>query len=82
MDRVRKLELIQRSLGLRHKLKVHDSLPRPETHDELAVTNLSRWELEDELMAIEELLREARAKNVAEKKAVIAQKGPKKKAKK
>lgn len=81
MDRSRKLELIERSLGLQHKIKVHDSMPRAETHEEIARNRLARWDLEDELHAIEELLREARSTNVAEKRAVIAKKGVKKKSK-
>lgn len=77
----RTLELLQRALGLRHKLKVHDTMPRPETHEEIAVNTWARWELEDELNAIEELLKEVRLKNMAEKKTVIEKKGPKKKQK-
>lgn len=71
MDRVRKLELVQRSLGIRHKLKVHESMKQPETHEELAIFLLAKWELEDELRAIEELLSENRLKNVAGKKRFI-----------
>ena len=71
MERIRKLELIQRSLGIRHKLKVHESMKTPESHEDMAVTLLSKWELEDELRAIEEILSEARAKNVATKRKVI-----------
>lgn len=82
MEKERKLDLIRRSLGLQHKLKVHDSLPKPETHEEISLSNLARWELEDELHAIQEILRDMRAQNVAEKKALIATKGPKKKSKK
>lgn len=67
-DKVHHLELIKRSLALKHKLKVYESMQPPETHEELAVWILARWEYEDELHAIEELLREARIKNVAEKK--------------
>lgn len=73
MDRVRKLELIQRSLGLRHKLKVHESMEQPETHEDLATSLLSKWELEDELRAVEEILAEARSENVGEKKGLIEQ---------
>jgi len=73
------LELIQRSLGLRHKLKVHDSMARPETHEEVALSSLARWELEDELNAIEEILRVERSKNVAENREQILKKGVKKK---
>lgn len=69
MERVEKLELLQRSLGIRHKLKVHESMKSPETHEELALSLLAKWELEDELKAIEELLNEARHQNVARKRA-------------
>lgn len=72
MDKVRKLELIQRSLGLRHKLKVHESMKPPETHEDLSIMMLAKWELEDELRAIEELLADSRLKNVASKRKVIA----------
>lgn len=72
MDRVRKLELVERSLGIRHKLKVHESMKAPETHEELALTLLAKWELEDELRAIEELLQDSRIKNIAAKKSLIS----------
>ncbi len=72
MDRVRKVELLQRSLGIRHKIKVHESMKNPDTHEDLAVYMLAKWELEDELRAIEELLSEARLKNVAAKRKYIA----------
>ena len=71
MDRVRKQQLVERSLGIRHKLKVHESMKQPETHDDLAIFLLAKWELEDELRAIEEILAEARCKNAAAKKKVI-----------
>ena len=71
MERVRKIELIQRSLGIRHKLKVHESMKAPETHEDLAVMLLSKWELEDELRAIEELLGVSRDENVNGKKKLI-----------
>ena len=71
MDRVRKLELVQRSLGIRHKLKVHESMKSPESHEELAISLLAKWELEDELRAIEELLAGSRLKNVAAKRKYI-----------
>jgi hypothetical protein len=71
MDRVKKQALIQRSLGLRHKLKVHDSLKAPETHDELSVMMMARWDLEDELRAIEEVLAGERQKAVASKRSQI-----------
>ncbi len=71
MDKVEKIELIQRSLGLRHKLKVHETMKQPDTHEELSFTLLAKWELEDELRAIEELLAEARKENTAVKKTVL-----------
>jgi hypothetical protein len=75
MDRVRKLELLQRALGLRHKLKVHESMKPPETHEDLALMTLAKWELEDEVAAIEELLQEGRRFNVGEKKKVLEREG-------
>ena len=71
MDRVIKLELIQRSLGIRHKLKVHESMKTPETHEELAFSLMTRWELEDELRAIEEILSEVRTRSVKAKRKII-----------
>ena len=73
LERVEKLELIRRSLGLRHKLKVHESLKAPDSHEELALMMLAKWELEDELRAIEEILASDRAQNVSAKRAQIAQ---------
>jgi hypothetical protein len=75
MDKVRKLELVMRSLGIRHKLKVIDSMKPPETHEDLAHQLLSRWELEDELKAIELMLEDAREINVSEKRATIEREG-------
>ncbi len=71
MDKLRKLELVKRSLGLRHKIRVHESMKAPDNHEDLAVILLSRWELEDELKAIEEVLAEMRGGSVAVKKAHI-----------
>ena len=71
MDRVKKQALIQRSLGLRHKLKVHESLKAPDTHDELSIMMMAKWELEDELRAIEEILANDRSRNVAGKRQAI-----------
>jgi HD-like signal output (HDOD) protein len=84
MDKTQKLELIQRSLGLRHKLKVHESMKQPDTHEEIAIMLLTKWEYEDELRAIEELLAETRARNVASKRNLIEKEspGPEKKQKK
>ena len=71
MDRIKKLALIQRSLGLRHKLKVHESLKAPETHEELSIMMLAKWDLEDELRAIEEVLGGERSRAVAGKRQII-----------
>ena len=71
MDKTRRLELIQRSLGIRHKLKVHESMKAPDTHEDLAIMTMSRWELEDELKAIEEILGEHRHSNVGSKRKAI-----------
>jgi hypothetical protein len=77
MERDRKFELIQRSLGLRHKLKVHESMKQPDTHEDLAVMLMAKWELEDELRAIEEILADTRIDNVRKKRGVIEKEGPK-----
>lgn len=71
MDRLTKLELIQRSLAIRHKLKVHESMKAPEAHEDLAIALMARWELEDELRAIEEILTDARTLNVKDKRKII-----------
>ena len=77
MERDQKLELIQRSLGLKHKIKVHESMKAPETHEDMATMLLGKWELEDELKAIEEIISEERVKSVQTKKSKLAQNGPK-----
>ena len=71
MDKLQKLAVIKRSLGIRHKLKVHESMKAPETHEDLAIMLISKWELEDELHAIEQLFAEGRQKNVELKKATL-----------
>ncbi len=71
IDKYRKLELIQRSLGIKHKLKVHDSMKAPDTHEDLAVLLLSKWELEDELHAIEEILAASRQATVTHKRTTL-----------
>ena len=63
LDKIKKAELIQRTLGLRHKLKVAESVKKPETHEDISLMLLSQWELEDELRAIEELLEKDRLDN-------------------
>jgi len=68
MEKERKLELIQRSLGLRHKMKVHESMKIADSHEEVAVMMLAKWELEDELHAIELILAENRHENVDKKR--------------
>lgn len=68
MEKERKLELIQRSLGIRHKMKVHESMKLPDSHEEVAVMMLAKWELEDELHAIELILAENRHENVDKKR--------------
>lgn len=73
LTKERKLDLIQRSLGIRHKLKVHDSMKHPETHEEIASAMMAKWELEDELHAIEQLLAEDRHASVSKKKRMIAE---------
>ena len=64
MTREEKLELVERMLGLQHKLKVHDSVKNLNSHEELAANYLARWELEDEISAIEKLMDGARQDNV------------------
>lgn len=75
MDRQKKLELIQRALGLKHKIKVHDSMKPPESHEEMSRILLGKWELEDELKAIERVLDDAREENVKDKAKSIAREG-------
>lgn len=75
MDRERKIELVQRTLGIRHKIKVHESMKAPDSHEEQAVFLLTRWELEDELVAIEELLQSLRRRNVEAKRHAIEKEG-------
>lgn len=71
MEKERKLELIQRSLGIRHKLKVHESMKLPDNHEDISVMMLAKWELEDELHAIEQILAGIRHDNVAVKRNSI-----------
>ncbi len=69
--RDRKIELIQRTLAIRHKLKVHESLEQPKTHEELSLFLMSKWELEDELHAIEQILNEDREGTVKANRKLI-----------
>lgn len=73
IERTTKVELIQRLLAIKHKLKVHESLDQPTTHEELSVYLLARWELEDELHAIEEILAMDRKEAVEKNKKLIEQ---------
>ncbi len=59
------LLLVKRALALKHKLKVYDNVPAPEAHEDLATHYLGRWELEDELNAIEAILDQRRKESVA-----------------
>ncbi|MBY0471512.1 hypothetical protein K2X30_10125 [bacterium] len=68
MEKTKKLELVQRSLGLKHKLKVHESMKQPDTHEDLALMLLAKWEYEDELKAIDEIMLDVRTANVSDKK--------------
>jgi HD-like signal output (HDOD) protein len=71
MDKLRRLELMQRSLGLRHKLKVHESMKQPDNHEDIAIMLITKWEFEDEIRAIEEVLQEERHRNVQTKKNAL-----------
>jgi len=68
MDKSKKLELLKRQLGLRHKLKVHDSTKPPETHEEIATNLIAKWDFEDEIQAIDEILDQARQQTIREKR--------------
>jgi len=76
MERERKLELLHRQLGLKHKLKVHESMRPPEIHEEVALHLLAKWEFEDEIQAIEEVLQKVREDNVASKRSALLKSGP------
>lgn len=64
MDRQKKLAMIRRSLGIKHKLRVYDSVALSGSHEEIAQLQVARWELEDELRALEEVLSQCREENV------------------
>ena len=49
-------------------MKVHESMKLPDSHEEVAIMMLSKWELEDELHAIELILAENRHENVDKKR--------------
>jgi len=71
MERTEILALVERSLGLRHKLKVHESLEAPKTHEDLALMLLAKWEIEDEIKAIETILQDIRDERSKEKQKII-----------
>ena len=71
MTKETKRELLLRQLGLKHNLKVHDSVKQPETHEEMAANWLARWELEDEIAAIDAILADARRIATTEKRTQI-----------
>lgn len=71
MEKAKKIELVQRSLGLKHKLKVHESMKQPDTHEDLALMLLAKWEYEDELKAIDEIMLDVRTANVSDKKKTL-----------
>ena len=64
MNQNSRVVLVRRSLALKHKLKVHDSLPCLSPHEDLAKHLLTRWEREDELQAIEECFILFRKENI------------------
>lgn len=67
IDKARKLLLIERILGLKHKLKVNDSGHSPQNHKEMAALTVANWELEDEIRAIEAYLSRCRDEAVKER---------------
>lgn len=60
LDRSKKQLLIERILGLKHKLKVNESGPTPQNHKDMASITVANWELEDEVAAIEDYLNQVR----------------------
>ncbi len=76
MEKTQKFELLKRSLGLKHKIKVHETMKQPESHEDMAVTMMAKWELEDELRAIEEILAETRRENVSLKRSLLEKNSP------
>ena len=67
VDRAKKQQLIERILGLKHKLKVNESGPTPQNHKDMASITVANWELEDEVGAIEDYLAQVRAASKREK---------------
>ncbi len=71
IDKEQRMELIKRMLGLRHKLKVHETMKAPESHEEMSQMLVGKWELEDQIRAIEHLLKAARATSVSKHRQMI-----------
>ncbi len=63
LSRASKQQLLERVLGLRHKLRVNESGHVPQNHHEMAALMVANWELEDEIKAIEEMINASRQEN-------------------
>ncbi len=72
-DRGKKQLLIERQLGLRHKLKVNEAGPTPQNHKEMASLAVANGELDDEIAAIEEFLAMVRTAARQEKLRALIQ---------
>jgi hypothetical protein len=70
-DRAKKQQLIERQLGLRHKLKVNEAGPTPQNHKEMASLAVANSELDDEIAAIDEFLGMVRSASRQEKLAAL-----------
>ena len=64
MEKSEKKELIMKVLRLRHKLRVLESIQIPDNHEDLAVWMASKWDLEDEIHAIEGVIQDVRTGEV------------------
>lgn len=73
MDKKYKLVLLKRALGIKHKLKVLESVKSSDSHEDVAAVMLARWEYEDELRAIEEILNSMRQQTVSDIKNSIVE---------
>ncbi len=63
VDRTKKAQLMERILGLKHKLRVNESGPTPQNHKEMAALAVANWDLEDEITVIEDYLGRTRTQN-------------------
>lgn len=75
MEKQRLIELLERSLGIKHKLRVSETIRPSDSHEDIARTTVALWDLEDELFAIEQILADARKANVETKRKAMLQKG-------